>query len=115
MSPYPWAAGAVVANAADVASFYRALLSGRLLNPGSLRALKTTVTQGKGAELDARYGLGIERYVTPCGIAWGHGGNIPGYKVYALSSTNGHRQVVLSINLEPKSMPKGLSRCPAGY
>ena len=23
LSPYPWAAGAVVANAADVASFYR--------------------------------------------------------------------------------------------
>ena len=92
----------------DVASFYRALLSGRLLNAGSLRALKTTVTQGKGAEMGARYGLGIERFVTPCGIAWGHGGNIPGYDVYALSSTNGRRQVVLSINLDPNSMPKRL-------
>ena len=40
LSPYPWAAGALVANAADVASFYRALLSGRLLNAGSLRALE---------------------------------------------------------------------------
>ena len=62
LSPYPWAAGALVANAADVASFYRALLSGRLLNAGSLRALKTTVAEGKGAEMGARYGLGIERY-----------------------------------------------------
>jgi D-alanyl-D-alanine carboxypeptidase len=108
LSPYPWAAGAVVANAADVASFYRALLSGRLLNAGSLRALKTTVAEEKGADLDARYGLGIERLVTPCGIAWGHSGNTPGYDVWALSSTNGDKQVVLSINLEPKSMPKRL-------
>ena len=108
LSPYPWAAGALVANAADVASFYRALLSGRLLNPGSLRALKTTVAEGKGAEMDARYGLGIERLVTPCGIAWGHSGNMPGYNVYALSSTNGDKQVVLSINLDTTSMPKRL-------
>ena len=106
---YPWAAGALVANAADVASFYRALLSGRLLNAGSLRALKTTVTQGKGAEMGARYGLGIERFVTPCGIAWGHGGSMPGYDVYALSSTNGRRQVVLSINLDPSAMPQAPS------
>src|SRR3954453_7491774 len=108
LSPYPWAAGALVANAADVASFYRALLSGRLLNAGSLRALETTLTEGKGAEMGARYGLGIERFVTPCGIAWGHGGNMPGYTVYALLSTNGEKQVVLSINLDPKSMPKRL-------
>ena len=108
LSPYPWAAGAVVANAADVASFYRALLSGRMLNPGSLRALKTTVAGEKGAEMDSRYGLGIERLVTPCGIAWGHSGNMPGYNVYALSSTNADKQVVLSINLDTTSMPKRL-------
>jgi D-alanyl-D-alanine carboxypeptidase len=108
LSPYPWAAGALVANAADVASFYRALLSGRLFNAGSLRALKTTVGEGKKADLGARYGLGIERLVTPCGIAWGHSGNMPGYNVYALSSTNGDKQVVLSINLDTTSMPKRL-------
>ena len=48
LSPYPWAAGAMVANAADVATFYGALLSGRLLNADSLRQLKTTVAEGKG-------------------------------------------------------------------
>jgi len=58
--------------------------------------------------MDGRYGLGIERLVTPCGIAWGHGGNMPGYNVAALSSTDGRRQVVLSINLDPTSMPKRL-------
>lgn len=107
LSPYPWAAGAVGANAGDVASFYRALLSGRLLNAGSLRALKTTVAEGKEAGIaGARYGLGIERYSTPCGIAWGHGGNFPGYIVYALSSANGRKQVVLSVNQDPTSLPK---------
>jgi D-alanyl-D-alanine carboxypeptidase len=109
LSPYPWAAGAIVSNAGDVASFYGALLSGRLLNAASLRALMTTVSEGKeGETADSRYGLGIERIATPCGIAWGHSGNMPGYDVYALSSTNGRKQVVLSVNLDPKSMPKRL-------
>jgi D-alanyl-D-alanine carboxypeptidase len=104
LSPYPWAAGAIVANAADVATFYGALLSGRLLNADSLRQLKTTVAEGKDAE--SRYGLGIMRVPTPCGIAWGHDGNMPGYDVWALSSTNGRKQVVLSVNQDPLSLPK---------
>ena len=107
LSPYPWAAGAVVANAADVASFYRALLSGRLLNAASLRTMKTTVAEGKEAEpAGSRSGLGIERFATPCGIAWGHSGNMPGYTVWALSSTNGRKQVVLSVNEDPNSLPR---------
>jgi D-alanyl-D-alanine carboxypeptidase len=107
LSPFPWAAGAVVANAADVASFYRALLSGRLLNAASLRTMKTTVAEGKESDLPGtRYGLGIERIATPCGIAWGHSGNMPGYVVWALSSTNGRKQVVLSVNEDPKSLPR---------
>src|SRR5262249_33199760 len=108
LSPYPWAAGAIVATASDVADFYRALLSGRLLRPTSLRAIETTVSEGNFPTdiRGSRYGLGLERSPTPCGIAWGHGGNFPGYYVYALSSTNGERQVVLSINQDPHSLAK---------
>jgi D-alanyl-D-alanine carboxypeptidase len=108
LSPYAWAAGAIVANGSDVASFYRALLSGRLLPSGSLRAMTTTVSEGDFPSdiRGSRNGLGLERYPTPCGIAWGHGGNFPGYLEYAVSSRNGQRQVVLAINEDPKSLSK---------
>jgi D-alanyl-D-alanine carboxypeptidase len=106
LSPYPWAAGAIVATASDVADFYRALLSGRLLRTTSLHAMETTVSEDnfptdiKGS----RYGLGLERYPTPCGIAWGHSGNFPGYDYYALSSSTGKRQLVLAVNQDPHSL-----------
>ena len=38
-----WAAGAIVSTADDLANFYRALLRGRLLRAGLLRAMETTV------------------------------------------------------------------------
>jgi D-alanyl-D-alanine carboxypeptidase len=107
LSPYPWAAGAITANVSEVAQFYRALLTGRLVDPAALSAMKTTVSEGKAGDFrGSRYGLGIESYPTRCGTAWGHGGNFPGYLVYALTSANGKRQAVLVINEDPLSLPK---------
>ena len=40
--PFPWAAGAIVSNAADTATFYRALLSGRSALTRLLHAMQTT-------------------------------------------------------------------------
>ena len=61
LSPYPWAAGAVVSTAADVATFYRALLDGRLLPASLLREMQTTVDEGRNTDFRGqRYGLGIE-------------------------------------------------------
>jgi D-alanyl-D-alanine carboxypeptidase len=108
LSPYPWAAGAIVANARDVASFYRTPLTGGLLQASSLRAMKTTVSEGSfPADIKrSRYGLGLERSPTPCGTAWGHSANFAGYEVYAVSSANGRWQVVLLINQDPHSLRK---------
>jgi len=39
LTPYSWAAGAIVSTAADVAAFYRALLTGRVLAPTLLRTM----------------------------------------------------------------------------
>jgi D-alanyl-D-alanine carboxypeptidase len=94
---FGWAAGAIVSTADDVARFYRALLSGRLLDPGLLRAMETTV----GArELGAgtRYGLGLARVPLPCGAAWGHQGGTAGYQAWALNSKDGTRQIVVLAN-----------------
>jgi D-alanyl-D-alanine carboxypeptidase len=87
--PYPWAAGAVVSTAGDTATFYRALLSGHLLKPSLLRAMETTHAQQKVDIAGQRYGLGLIRYPTSCGTAWGHSGAFPGYYVYDFTSPDG--------------------------
>ena len=104
--PFPWAAGAIISNAADTATFYRALLSGRLLPPSLLRAMQTTHAQKHFDIAGQRYGLGLARYPTACGTAWGHNGAYPGYYVYDFTSTNGRRQAVIEVNADPTSVPK---------
>src|SRR5215213_5051247 len=91
---YSWAAGAIVSTADDLATFYRALLRGRLLPPDLMRAMETTVT-ARALGPDIGYGLGIVKVQTPCGTAWGNRGGMPGYGTTALSSKDGRRQIVV--------------------
>ena len=105
MYPYPWASGAAVATASDVARFYRRLLSGRFLPPRLMAAMKTTVNSSAEVGAGTAYGLGLMRFTTPCGKVWGHGGNFPGYAVYAYSSPGGERQSLLLVNGDPDSLP----------
>jgi D-alanyl-D-alanine carboxypeptidase len=110
VSPFPWAAGAMVSTGADVLGFYRAVLSGRLLEPTLLTAMKKTVSEGKRTDIPgSRYGLGLERFPTSCGPAWGHNGAIAGYLVFAFTSTDGRRQAVLMVNEDASSLSKPAS------
>lgn len=107
--PYPWASGAAVATASDVAAFYRHLLSGQLLPPRLVGAMKKTVSSAAiGA--GTAYGLGLMSFTTRCGKAWGHGGNFPGYVAYALSTPDGSRQAVLLVNADPASVSPVVGR-----
>jgi D-alanyl-D-alanine carboxypeptidase len=107
LSPsFAGAAGGIVSTVDDVASFYRLLLSGRLLERSGLDAMQDTVAEPGAVDLNSRYGLGIERYTTRCGTAWGHGGAFPGYLVYAFTSSDGRRQAVLMVNQSAESLPK---------
>ena len=108
--PFPWAAGAIVSNAADTATFYRALLSGRLLSPRLLLAMQTTHAQKRIDIAGQRYGLGLIRYSTACGTAWGHNGAYPGYYVYDFTSSDGQRQAVIEVNADPGSVSKTTGR-----
>ena len=103
--PYPWASGATVSTAPDVARFYRSLLSGDLLPSRLMSAMQTTVDASAEDGPGTSYGLGLERFSTPCGAAWGHGGNFPGYITYVYSSPGGGRQTVLLLNEDPSSLP----------
>ena len=104
LSPFPWAAGATVTTAADVADFYRGLLSGRLLTPSLLAAMETTHAQRNVDFAGQRYGLGLMRFPTSCGIAWGHNGVFPGYGAIAWTSPDGQRQAVVLINKDTGSL-----------
>jgi len=108
LTPYSWAAGAIVSTAGDVARYYRALLAGRVVRPALLRSMLSAVPDPNGDFPGQGYGLGIARFPTRCGVAWGHNGDTPGYVVYALSSRDGHRQAVLFVNEDAESLPHGV-------
>jgi D-alanyl-D-alanine carboxypeptidase len=92
--------GAVVSTAADVATFYRALFGGELLSPGLLGTMMETLPGEHGA-----LGYGLQTRVESCGTFYGHGGNFPGYLMFAWSSPSGDRQAVVGMNMDPRSLP----------
>jgi D-alanyl-D-alanine carboxypeptidase len=89
-----WAAGAIVSTVSDVATFYSALLDGRLLRPALLAEMESTVRTGDGDG----YGLGLLALRTACGRMLGHDGDFPGYATEAFTSPNRQRQLVLFMN-----------------
>jgi D-alanyl-D-alanine carboxypeptidase len=95
LSPsFAWAAGGIVSNTRDVTAFYRALLTGKLLP-------KTQLDEMKAPPANAgTYGLGIATDFTTCGRAFGHTGDIPGWRNEVLATANGKRQAVVMVNID---------------
>jgi D-alanyl-D-alanine carboxypeptidase len=90
----------MISTVGDVARFYRALLSGRLLSPAQLRELLTAMPVDDSGELfPEHYGLGIYSVQLSCGTPWGHDGGWPGgFKTIAYTSRDGSRQAVMVYN-----------------
>jgi CubicO group peptidase (beta-lactamase class C family) len=84
----------VVSTAADVAAFFRALMSGKVVGKELLSQMTRTVAQGDG---EPRVGLGIYRYRLSCGEAWGHDGDL-GYSVDVRVARDGSKAVVVARN-----------------
>jgi D-alanyl-D-alanine carboxypeptidase len=103
--PFAWAAGGMTSTADDSARFYRALFAGRLLGPRMMREMTRTI-EVTGSDLPSRSGLGVQRW-TPCGLAWGHSGNSPGYLVYTWISPDTRHETVLLVNEDPKTLEPG--------
>lgn len=89
-----WAAGALVSNADDVTTFYARLLSGRVLRADLVTAMRTVTLPAMN------YGLGLMRFDTPCGRAFGHEGDFNGYRSVAVSRPNGSRVAVVMVNVD---------------
>ncbi|MFF7635002.1 serine hydrolase domain-containing protein [Kitasatospora sp. NPDC008050] len=87
------AAGAGISDAGDLSRFTAALLGGHLLRPAELAAMEQVTDTADGLH----YGLGLERFDTPCGPFWGHNGSGRGYADIAASSPDGRRQFTLAL------------------
>jgi D-alanyl-D-alanine carboxypeptidase len=82
--------GGIISTVDDLATFFRALLGGKLLPQKQLAEMTRTIAS---PEPDLRYGLGILRYRLPCGLAWGHGG-LASYQVDVAVARDGSKAVV---------------------
>ncbi|MGY1855206.1 serine hydrolase domain-containing protein [Modestobacter sp. SYSU DS0290] len=92
-----WAAGALVSTPRDLLRFNSALVGGELLSPQLLAEMQRTVpadgTVLRGAE---EYGLGLQTYTLSCGgVAWGHGGDLPGSHTRNAVTSDGRGAVVV--------------------
>jgi D-alanyl-D-alanine carboxypeptidase len=95
LSPsWAWAAGGIVSNARDVTSFYRGLLTGKLLPATQLDEMESP-SQNAGT-----YGLGVDNTFTTCGRAVGHNGDFTAWRNVVLSTKNGKRQAVVMVNVD---------------
>lgn len=100
LSPsWAWAAGGIVSNARDVTTFYRALLTGRLLPGTQLQEMEVpSVVAGT-------YGLGIDSTFTTCGRAFSHNGDFFGWRTVAYATANGKREAVVMVNIDDTFVP----------
>jgi D-alanyl-D-alanine carboxypeptidase len=94
-----WAAGAIVSTGDDVTSFYAALLGGRLLPPDLLAAMETPAP-------GVHYGLGLLEADTPCGPAYGHEGDLLGYRSFVYARPNGTRVALVMVNIDKTYLPR---------
>jgi D-alanyl-D-alanine carboxypeptidase len=94
------AAGAMITTPTDLARFWQALQSGRLLAPAQMAQMHTTVPEPDSAQMfpGSRYGLGITSIPDSCGDYWAHAGGELGWITLNGVSPNGKRVVIFSIS-----------------
>lgn len=95
------AAGAVISTQQELSRFFSAVLSGQLFSTEQLKQMKTTVDLPAGVGIEGGYGLGLFKFVSPCGTVWGHGGDTLGHHSTAVASADGRRTAVSDTTVEP--------------
>ena len=98
---WAWASGGIVSTPADLNTFIRGYVGGKLFDERT-QAKQRRVIEGGSSEPPGpgknSAGLGIFRYQTRCGTVWGHTGNTLGYTQFMAASPNGRRSATVSIN-----------------
>lgn len=100
-----WASGGMISTPFELNTFMRAYTTGKLTTPAAHLAQLQFVPGGGGPPGPGVNfsGLSIYRYVTPCGTVYGHTGNMPGYTLFAASTPDGTRSVVVAVNSQISS------------
>ncbi|MEV4352594.1 serine hydrolase domain-containing protein [Actinoplanes sp. NPDC049596] len=84
------AAGELVSSAADLNRFYRALMTGQLLDAAELAEMRTGSALG--------YGLGLAtRQLDDGARLWGHNGGTFGYETFSWTTGDGVRQATVAV------------------
>ena len=86
--------GGIISTVDDLATFFRALLGGKLLSDDLTSEMTRRLVV---AAPDVRFGLGIFRKQLPCGYAWGHGGDLS-YSVNVAVTRDGSKAVITAQN-----------------
>ncbi len=96
----PWADGAIVSNAHDLAVFLGALLRGKIVPPKLVAKMRTIVPGSHGE------GMGLYKLGSPCGRwFYGNAGGTPGYLTWVAGSADGRRLFVFAVNgVSPRGM-----------
>ncbi len=74
-----WASGSLVSTSADMGTFVRALMTGKLLKPQTMEQMSATQPAALLGGI-TEYGLGLQNVPTDEGLTWGHGGLNFGYQ-----------------------------------
>jgi D-alanyl-D-alanine carboxypeptidase len=100
---FAWAAGAMISTPTDVNRFFSAVLAGNLLPPAQLAQMRTTI-DAPDLGAGVRYGLGLLSAPLTCGgLAWGHGGDIPGYSTVNAVTDDG-RAATIAVTQLPTTL-----------
>lgn len=75
---FEWCGGGLISTAGDLAFFIHQLLEGHLIPGKYLELMKQPVDENNGQPSQTGYGLGLEVWETPEGIAYGHRGTMIG-------------------------------------
>ena len=96
---WAWAAGQMIATPSDLNRFMIGLLDGKLMSDDALDEMQSTIPAPDLWE-GAEYGLGLTSYPLSCGgVAWGHGGDIPGYETRNAATADGRAATIAVTNL----------------
>jgi D-alanyl-D-alanine carboxypeptidase len=104
-----WATGHIISNVADLSTFFAALMKSRLFPAALLKQMKA----GPAPKTGWIAGLGLLTTRTPCGVAYGHGGDIPGWHDEVLATANGRRVAVVMVNYAPARLEGRFVAAPA--
>ncbi|AEV84634.1 beta-lactamase [Actinoplanes sp. SE50] len=95
-------AGGLVSTTTDMARFWQAVTSGRLLPPAQMAEMRRTVPAGDFEALrpGITYGLGIMWVPNRCGGYWAHWGGMPGMEIMEAAAPGGHRSAVFYLTTD---------------